>query len=50
MINGYNGVFVYGNFPTAEEMAQEQKDRELGIVRHHDTTYLEYSIPKELEK
>ncbi len=40
---------VYGNFPTPEEAAQREYDFKHGIVRYHDTTYLEYLIPSELE-
>lgn len=41
---------VYGIFETPEEAAQRRKDFEAGIVRYHNTTYLEYDIPIELEE
>lgn len=50
MIKAHDGVMVYGYLQTPEEIEQERIDKQMGIVRHHETTYLEYSIPKELEK
>lgn len=44
-----DGINVYGYFPTDEEVKQHEADAELGIVRYHETTYLEYEIPKGLE-
>lgn len=44
-----NGVQVYGVFFTPEEERRMVEDARLGIVRYHETTYLECSIPKELE-
>lgn len=44
-----NAVNVYGIVLSEEEIKQQQKDIGLGIIRYHDTTYLEYEIPKELE-
>lgn len=40
---------IYGNMETPEEAQERRKDFELGIIRYHDTTYLEYEIPKSLE-
>lgn len=41
-------IHVYGYTGTPEEAEQRRKDFEAGIVRYHDTTYLEYEIPVEL--
>lgn len=44
-------INVYGLPPlTPKEMIQRMEDKRLGIVRYHETTYLEYEIPKALEK
>lgn len=47
-----NGAInVYG-IPelTPEELNQKREDKRLGIVRHHIETYLEMSVPIEIEK
>lgn len=44
------GISVYGIPPlTTEAIKQKMYDAEHGIVRVHDTTYLEYEIPLALE-
>ncbi len=42
-------VQVYGKMETPEEAEQRRYDVEHGIVRYHETTYLEYEIPASLE-
>ncbi len=39
-------MYVYGTIETE----QDKEDRRLGIVRYHSTTYLECSVPIELEE
>jgi hypothetical protein len=41
---------IYGVFESPEDAEQRRKDVEQGIVRYHDTTYIEYEIPTALEK
>jgi hypothetical protein len=40
---------VYGVFRTEEEIEQDKYDIENGIVRYHETTYIESRVPIELE-
>ena len=40
---------VYGFFRTEEQIEQDKYDIEHGIVRCHETTYIESEIPQELE-
>tara|TARA_R110000868_G_scaffold243012_1_gene498713 strand:+ start:169 stop:393 length:225 start_codon:yes stop_codon:yes gene_type:complete len=42
-------MLVYGNMESPEEAEQRRKDFEAGIVRYHNTTWLEYDVPVELE-
>jgi len=44
-------ISIYG-IPdaTPEELERQRHDRERGIVRFHQTTYLEYNIPEALEE
>jgi len=42
-------IHVYGVFKTPEEIDQDRIDKENGVIRYHETTYLEYEIPKVLE-
>lgn len=44
-----DGLNVYGIFFTPEQLEQQRKDKINGIVRYHETTYLEYEIPQALE-
>lgn len=42
-------ISVYGVFQTPEEIERDRQDKIMGIVRYHETTYLEYDIPALLE-
>ena len=42
-------INVYGNFKTPAEIEQDRIHKVMGVVRYHETTYLEYEIPESLE-
>jgi len=45
-----DGIQVYGYFPSPEEIKQNEEDARLGIIRYHETTYIERGdCPVELE-
>ncbi len=43
-------IYVYGNIRTPEQIQQDIIDEMNGIVRYHETTWLEWEIPQELER
>lgn len=43
-------TLIYGQIMTPEMVEQERRDKKAGVIRHHETTWLEWELPLEVER